>query len=356
MCLGACGVLSRDDGQHGGGGAAAGGGRAPTAPTTGPDAFERSGRATGFQLTLPPAGTATPYPLVVALHSLFHDGGEPKNEWGFDELARTRGFAVVYPNGIEDSWNAGNCCEAAARAGVDDVAWLRSLVAHLEENHPVDRRRVYLVGFSNGGMLAFRYACEHGDELAGLGVVSGSLQTDSCAPPAAVNVVAVHGLLDRHVPNDGTARSAPLRIPITSGTDSLAPFRKIAACPVPREFGEKIFTGPDGGVPAEGAERARPAVGAVAPVNGHGGDGLRDGAAAVRPPPAGRSPGPPTAAPTVAVRQETTCGADARVVEFLLPTLGHRWPPASGPGAFDTARIIWEILGPGRSRVPGPRM
>jgi poly(3-hydroxybutyrate) depolymerase len=283
---------------------------------------------------------------------LFHDGGEPKDGWGFDELAARRGFAVVYPNGVEDSWNAGNCCEAAAKADVDDVAWLRSLIAHLAEEHPIDRRRVYLVGFSNGGMLAFRYACEHGDELAGLGVVSGSLQVSYCTPPAPVNVVTVHGLQDQHVPNEGTTWSKPLRIPVTSGTESLKPFRKAARCSYPDEFGEKVFTGPDGGVPTDAAE-ALPAGHAVAPVNGHDGGARGDGAV-VRTPVAGPVPRPP--APPTAVRQEATCGADARVVEFLLPALGHSWPPASGPGAFDTARIIWDVLGPGRSRVPGPRM
>jgi poly(3-hydroxybutyrate) depolymerase len=168
--------------------------------------------------------------LIVALHSLFHDGTEPKREWGFDALAATHGFAVAYPDGVSMSWNAGSCCEAAAATGVDDVGWLRSLIAHLAEHYPVDRRRVYLVGFSNGGMLAYRYACEYGDELAGVGVVAGSVQVASCLPPAPVNVVAIHGLADLHTPYDGLAWSDPLRSRITSGTDSLAPFRAAAGC------------------------------------------------------------------------------------------------------------------------------
>jgi hypothetical protein len=44
------------------------------------------------------------------------------------------------------------------------------------------------------------------------------------------------------------------------------------------------------------------------------------------------------------------------IVEYLIPHLGHMWPPTTGPGAFDTARVIWATLAPGRSQVPGPHM
>nr|MDT0666604.1 hypothetical protein [Micromonospora sp. DSM 115978] len=82
-------------------------------------------------VTLPPAGTAEPYPLVIGLHSLFHDSSESRSQWGLEQLSAIAGFAVAYPDGEGLSWNAGTCCESAAATGVDDVGWLRSLISHL---------------------------------------------------------------------------------------------------------------------------------------------------------------------------------------------------------------------------------
>jgi poly(3-hydroxybutyrate) depolymerase len=317
-------------------------------PTTTPDAFELSGRGQPLRLTVPPAGTAKPYPLVVALHSLFHDSSEARNEWGLDELAADKGFAVAYPDGLGDSWNAGTCCESSAADNIDDVGWLRSLIAHIGANYPVDLRRVYLVGFSNGGMLAYRYACEHGDEIAGIGVVAASLQVADCEPPAPTTVVSVHGLADMHVPLGGTEWSQSLRTRIRSARETFAPFRAADRCLEPDQPGDAAFTNADG----------LPLI-ATIPVAGQvGGAASRDHGSATRPEQGPAAPAlvkPPWVEPPVAIRYEADCARDATVVEYQLPQLSHGWPPRSGPGAFDTVGAIWRILAASRSAAATPR-
>ncbi|SQD99515.1 MULTISPECIES: PHB depolymerase family esterase [unclassified Parafrankia] len=357
-------------------------------PTIGPDAFEQSGRGGQIRLTLPDTGTPGPYPLVVALHSLYHDGTEPQHGWGLDALARSAGFAVVYPDGLGMSWNAGTCCGPAAAASSDDVGWLRSLIAHLESRYPIDPRRVSIIGLSNGGMLAYRYACEHGDELAGFAVVAASLQTFNCTPPAPVTMVSVHGGMDGHVPYAGALWSEALQTGITPVEVSLAPFRAVDGCPSPTQPADTTTTGADGRpIGATGAQ-----VGAVDPA-GSGTAGPADPAIiaaagpgllpATTPPAAGQAPlgqaplgqaplgqppatgpgapatqppAPPVQAPPVAVRHETTCSTSARLVQYVLPALGHGWPPLTGAGSFDTAAVLWELLGPARSATAGPRI
>lgn len=153
-------------------------------------------------------------PLLVALH------GAGQNATRFDESTRLpdaveeRRFVLVTPNGtganeLTLGWNAGACCQAA-EGDVDDIAFLEALVERVGRDHPVDRDRVYVAGFSNGGMLAYRAACERGDRIAAIAVVAGSQVVEECAAPRAVPVFAMHGTADPTVPYEG---GPPVRPP-----------------------------------------------------------------------------------------------------------------------------------------------
>ncbi|MCK9894326.1 PHB depolymerase family esterase [Frankia sp. AgB32] len=313
--------------------------------TAGPDAFERAGRGLPIRLTLPPPSTPKPYPLIVALHSLYYDGTDPKANWDLDGLARTEGLAVVYPDGIGKSWNAGTCCGAAEAGHVDDVGYLRSLIAHVSENYPIDRNRVSLVGLSNGGMLAYRYACEHGDELAGIAVVAGSREVAQCQPAAPVTLVVVHGGADGHVPYGGTPWSPVLNTAITPVEESMATFRAVDRCPVPSQPADFVPTDRYGmpwhaatPTPVPDGVPAAPAGPVTYPLT----------TTQLTDPPADTAP--------VAVRAETQCASSARVVQFLLPWMAHGWPPATGTYSFATSGVIWNLLATARSARPGPRL
>jgi polyhydroxybutyrate depolymerase len=315
-----------------------------------PNAYERSGRVTDPRIRLPPADFPGPYPLVVALHSLYHTGTDAEAEEGLDALAATAGFAVAYPDGTAGSWDAGSCCGQAAATHVDDVGWLRSLISDLEQRYPIDPRRVILVGLSNGGMLAYRYACEHADEIAGIAVVAASLQVSTCHPANPVEVVAIHGLLDQHVPYNGVAWSEPLQSPITSTLESLAPFRAVDRCPLPSQPADVALTGPDGQPAAIPPAASRADAGAARAPVGSAAPGAGPSATTA----------PATTAPAVtmpaytAIRKQSGCLSGVSVIEYLLPEADHGWPASTGVAAFDTGEVIWRALSPARSRVAGP--
>jgi polyhydroxybutyrate depolymerase len=154
-------------------------------------------------------------PLVVAIHG----GGESALRFhvasGFSRLAETHGFVLAYPEGVGEhdesepgrvrrrGWNAGRCCGAARREGVDDVGFVSAMVDRLCEGLPIDQHRRYAVGHSNGGMLAFRLALERPGLFAGIGVQSASIAVDTPGPTVATHLIAVHGGSDRHHPIDG---------------------------------------------------------------------------------------------------------------------------------------------------------
>jgi polyhydroxybutyrate depolymerase len=160
-------------------------------------------------------------PLLLVLHGLGASRESVARQTGFDAQADRHGFVVAYPEGRWGSWNAGGCCGDAAAAGVDDVGFLTKVVADLSVTAPVDPARVYLAGFSNGGMMALRAACERPDVFAAVASVTGTFVTP-CVPSRPVSVMQVSGGRDLVVPYRGTAwsgllRSALTAVPVTTG-------------------------------------------------------------------------------------------------------------------------------------------
>jgi polyhydroxybutyrate depolymerase len=155
-------------------------------------------------------------PLVVDLHGGGGQASTARQQTRFNDLADRYGFIVAYPNGSGKqralmaavnrrflTFNAGACCAYAAEHHVDDVAFIRAMVARLEAEYPIDRYRIYATGMSNGGMMSYRLACEASEIFAAVGVVSGAQLVSRCAPQRPVSLIHIHGSADRYVPFNG---------------------------------------------------------------------------------------------------------------------------------------------------------
>jgi polyhydroxybutyrate depolymerase len=174
------------------------------------------GRARSYTLHAPPGGTRE-RPLVLVLHGGGGSADSAASQTGFSAVADREGFVVVYPDGTDRprqllnglgrpgflTWNAGACCGFAMENRVDDVAFLRALVTRLARSHAIDRGRVYATGLSNGGMMAYRLACEASELFAAVAVVSGVVVTQPCTPREPVAVLHIHGSADANVPLAG---------------------------------------------------------------------------------------------------------------------------------------------------------
>jgi polyhydroxybutyrate depolymerase len=163
---------------------------------------------------VPPLAAGTAVPLLLAFHGSSSSGEELEARTGFDQLADQSGFVVAYPEGVDDgsddssrSWNAGQCCPSASSIGVDDVSFVAALVEQLERTMPIDRRRVYVTGHSNGAMMAQRLGCERADLFAAVASVAGTLGISRCAPSVTLSIIEIHGTNDANV-NFGSAMSA----------------------------------------------------------------------------------------------------------------------------------------------------
>ena len=139
-------------------------------------------------------------PLVVAIHGYTVDSTEMETSSHFDDQATQGGFIVVYPQGLNNSWNAGSCCGHNSN---DDVGFIRELIDRLVSGGHVDPKRVFVTGMSNGGAMAHRLACELSDRIAGVASVSGALVTDACNLSRPISVLEMHGTADSLVPFEG---------------------------------------------------------------------------------------------------------------------------------------------------------
>lgn len=163
-------------------------------------------------------GTALPYALLLVLHGSSATGADMEQVTSMDTLAEVNRWIVAYPNGergegglFPTDWNAGSCCGAAARENIDDVAFVKAVISEIGGKLPVDKQRIYVAGFSDGGRMAHRLACVMAAQIAAIAVVSGSMKDEHCVPTKPVPLIAVHGTGDPTVPYDEESLTPPPR-------------------------------------------------------------------------------------------------------------------------------------------------
>lgn len=169
-----------------------------------------------------------PAPLLFVLHG-FGGTAEGMREYaGVEAVVEATlddGAIVVYPNGtgieegLPQSWNAGGCCPFSIYDMVDDVAFFDQMISSLTSQYDVDQERIWVIGHSNGGMMAYRLACELSSRVTAIGVAAGALMIDSCTPSREVSAIHVHGDLDNVVPIAG-GETAGIVFPSTQASYS----------------------------------------------------------------------------------------------------------------------------------------
>lgn len=165
----------------------------------------------------PNYSTQKPLPLVVVIHGAFDTAAGMEKYSTFSDLADRENFIIMYPNGMGifglfQHWNAGHCCGKAANDDVDDVGFIAAAIDDVRVRLQIDPDRIYMVGFSNGGMLAYRFAAERGDILAAVAPLAASIggrpsedapQWRIPDPVKPLSVITIHGLADDDIVYEG---------------------------------------------------------------------------------------------------------------------------------------------------------
>ena len=161
--------------------------------------------------------------------------------------AETAGWLVAFGQGTPSSsgylsWDGGRCCKGynATMQKVDDVAYARESVRLIEAAVSVDGDRRYAMGWSNGGFMAERLACETPELWAGIAAdassvvigkdaESGHAMCDaSFGPHGHLDMIHFSGTSDTAVTWTGSAWANPAGVP--SALDDIARWVRRMGC------------------------------------------------------------------------------------------------------------------------------
>ena len=167
-------------------------------------------------------------PLVLMLHGCTQDAQDFARGTRMNAAAEAAGALVLYPSQASGA-NANGCWNwfrpQDQQAGAGEPALLLAMVRDAMASQAVDARRVYVTGISNGGMLAYRAACQIADTVAAIGVQSATLEYAPCHPSEPVSLLHIHGTADTNVPlagGQGSGRSKADFRPPQEGVATLA--------------------------------------------------------------------------------------------------------------------------------------
>ena len=181
-----------------------------------------------------PEDARTASPLVVVLHGQGGSGQEIGTDLELRPLAAARNFWLAMPDGTFNragvsTWNAGT---------IDlppyDRIYLAALIDDVAAKHPIDPKRVYVVGYSVGAFMTHRLACDISPKIAAIISLAGAVTSvqSQCATTSPVSVVEVHGDHDDVITYDGGpfvngVQSSP------SAHDTVATWARNDACTGP---------------------------------------------------------------------------------------------------------------------------
>jgi polyhydroxybutyrate depolymerase len=186
--------------------------------------FVHDGVTREYLVHVPRSYRGAPTAMLIALHG---GGGNADSQadnsnYGLIGKSEQAGFIAVFPNGysrlpdgVFATWNAGACCGAAQRNGVDDVGFVREVIQRVERQASIDPKRVFATGMSNGAMMAWRLACE-APEIRAVAPVEGTDNTTSCRPAHPVAAIEFHAADDPNVRFNGGVGVGPSHVDFAS--------------------------------------------------------------------------------------------------------------------------------------------
>jgi polyhydroxybutyrate depolymerase len=165
--------------------------------TTQPIAFGGMNRS--YLLSRPSTTSSTKLPVIVVLHGRLVTPAFEEQRTNFTSVVSSA--ILVYPTGYQESWNSGGCCGPAQTANLDDVGFVKAVLAKVKATQPdASQGQAYLAGYSNGGKLALRMACDDPGDFSGVAVY-GATDSSVCPNRAPAQVLVMTGGRDPEIPD-----------------------------------------------------------------------------------------------------------------------------------------------------------
>ena len=147
-------------------------------------------------LVYAPSGIEKDRPLIIQMHGMNQDAPYQKNAAKWESIADTARFVVVFPNGENKAWDI---------SGDKDLNFIKAIINEMYSKYGIDKKRVYVSGFSMGGMMSYHVANKMGDQIAAIAPVSGGGSPNS--PKRSMPIMHTHGTTDDVVNYNSTVNT-----------------------------------------------------------------------------------------------------------------------------------------------------
>lgn len=136
-----------------------------------------------------PANLPAKSPLLLSLHGMDQDPNYQQQNTHWENVADTAGFVVVYPRGGTgmSTWDI---------SGDKDTKWVTEIIDQMAKEYDIDTRRVYLSGFSMGGMFTYHSMSKIADKIAAFAPCSGTNVMGASKAQRPVPIFHPHGTND----------------------------------------------------------------------------------------------------------------------------------------------------------------
>ncbi|HXI00408.1 MAG TPA: PHB depolymerase family esterase [Sphingobacteriaceae bacterium] len=166
-------------------------------------------------------------PVVFFLHGMGNNAQGAVNVLGSQYHARAErdNAIVVYPEAISKHWNDRLGRSYPLTDSIDDEGFISMLIDRFVNDFKGDKRRVYISGSSNGGMMAYRLSSVIPQKIAAMAPFISSISASmarefTAAPP--IPVIITNGTADPFIRWSGESVSSSL----ISGDDNVNYWKK----------------------------------------------------------------------------------------------------------------------------------
>lgn len=179
-----------------------------------------------------PAKLSKPAPLLILMHSAASSGDRQEKQTKLATAAKKAGMIFLAPDGTigpdgRRVWNAAKSCCQKSGTDVDDMTYISALIDEIALQVPVDQKRIYMVGHSNGGFMSIAFACATG-RIAGVVSLAGAMDRDAqCEDSAAFSFLQIHGTQDATIKFDGGVHNYH---PYTGAEETVSRIAALNAC------------------------------------------------------------------------------------------------------------------------------
>jgi len=162
-----------------------------------------------YALYVPNSYTGTfAVPLVINFHGFGGNVREYMNYADMRPVAEADTFILVYPQGSyldgSSHWNP-RPPGGDNKSSADDFGFIEDMIKEISTHYNIDMKRIYAVGYSNGGMMAYGLANYKSELIAAVASVSGTML--DCIGPTShpMPVLDLHGTSDDVIPYNGNS-------------------------------------------------------------------------------------------------------------------------------------------------------